>query len=98
MARITKRINDLTRAPFLGLIRLYQYTLSLDHGPLRRQLAPQGYCKFSPSCSEYTYQAIAAYGVFRGFGLGGSRILRCNPWSNGGDDPVPPCPDSTQNQ
>jgi putative membrane protein insertion efficiency factor len=46
-------------------------------------------CKFRPSCSEYTAQAIEKYGVLRGIALGTWRILRCNPWSAGGDDPVP---------
>lgn len=54
-----------------------------------RRLAPGGYCKFSPSCSEYTYQAIDRHGVIRGIFLGSWRILRCNPWSIGGDDPIP---------
>jgi hypothetical protein len=45
-------------------------------------------CKFEPSCSEYTYQAIDKHGVFKGLVFGTWRILRCNPWSKGGYDPV----------
>lgn len=46
-------------------------------------------CKFYPSCSEYTKQAIEKYGVIKGLGLGIFRIIRCNPFSKGGYDPVP---------
>ena len=45
-------------------------------------------CKFYPSCSEYTKQAIEKYGVFKGIRLGISRILRCNIFSKGGYDPL----------
>lgn len=45
-------------------------------------------CKFYPSCSEYTKQAILKYGSFKGFFLGIKRILKCNPFSKGGYDPV----------
>ena len=46
-------------------------------------------CKFYPTCSEYTKQAIEKYGVIKGIYLGIKRILRCNPFSKGGYDPVP---------
>ena len=72
----------------LSAIRLYQRTLSPDHGIISK-LFPLGYCKFNPTCSEYTYQAIEKYGVFRGSWLGFKRVLRCNPGSQSGDDPVP---------
>jgi uncharacterized protein len=45
-------------------------------------------CKYEPSCSTYAIQAIERYGILRGVVLGGWRILRCNPWSHGGFDPV----------
>ena len=45
-------------------------------------------CKFYPSCSEYTKQAIKKYGVMKGSLIGGYRILRCNPFSKGGYDPL----------
>lgn len=45
-------------------------------------------CKFYPSCSEYTKQAIEKYGVIKGTKLGFIRILRCNPFSKGGYDPL----------
>ncbi|MBE6591070.1 MAG: membrane protein insertion efficiency factor YidD [Ruminococcaceae bacterium] len=45
-------------------------------------------CRFDPSCSVYTYEAIYRYGVFLGCGLGLWRILRCNPFGKGGRDPL----------
>jgi putative membrane protein insertion efficiency factor len=45
-------------------------------------------CKYYPSCSEYAAQAIQRYGILRGLVLAGWRLLRCNPWSHGGFDPV----------
>jgi putative membrane protein insertion efficiency factor len=71
----------------LKLIRLYQKTLSPDHGIFSKKY-PQGYCRYNPSCSEYTYEAIEKYGLLKGGLKGGYRILRCNPFSKGGDDPL----------
>ncbi len=45
-------------------------------------------CRYYPSCSEYAAQAIGGYGILRGLVLAGWRLLRCNPWSAGGLDPV----------
>lgn len=67
------------------LIRLYQKTLSPDHGILK-SVFPFGYCKFKPTCSEYAYQAIDRHGFFRGSLKAFLRILRCNPCSRGGID------------
>jgi len=64
----------------LGLIRLYQKTIS-------QALPPT--CRFVPSCSEYGYQAIAKHGFLKGSLLAGWRILRCNPFNDGGFDRVP---------
>lgn len=83
--QIWKLATILVRWPFLMLIRLYQRTISPDHSPLRR-LFPYGYCRFQPSCSEYGYRAIKKYGLIRGVLKAGWRILRCNPWSEGGVD------------
>jgi uncharacterized protein len=64
----------------LGLIRVYQWTLS----PLLGNA-----CRYYPSCSRYTYEAVQRFGSFRGSWMGLKRILRCNPWFEGGYDPVP---------
>jgi putative membrane protein insertion efficiency factor len=60
-------------------IRLYQLAIAPALGPR---------CKYEPSCSRYAVQAIRRYGVARGLVLAGWRLLRCNPWSHGGHDPV----------
>ncbi|MBU2509170.1 membrane protein insertion efficiency factor YidD, partial [Patescibacteria group bacterium] len=60
------------------LIVIYQRTLSLDHGPLAC-LFPYRICKYTPTCSEYTYQAIGKHGLLKGSWIGFKRILRCNP-------------------
>jgi len=45
-------------------------------------------CKFKPTCSQYSYQAIVKYGILRGSFLGLKRIIKCHPWSKGGQDPL----------
>lgn len=68
------------RTLVLGLIRFYQNTWS-------RILPPA--CRFYPSCSQYTYEAISKYGLLRGGWLGLKRLARCHPLNPGGFDPVP---------
>jgi putative membrane protein insertion efficiency factor len=65
----------------IGFIRVYQRFLS----PLLGQN-----CRFHPSCSQYAIDAIRIHGVVRGVGLALWRILRCQPFCEGGYDPVPP--------
>jgi hypothetical protein len=67
------------RRVFVLPIRLYQLLLSPVVGER---------CKYYPSCSEYAVQAIGRFGILRGLVLAGWRLLRCNPWSRGGFDPV----------
>jgi len=72
---------------FVCLIRIYQKTLSFDHGPLK-VFYPRGFCRFTPTCSEYGMEAIRKYGIIKGGIMTCWRILRCNPWNKGGYDPV----------
>lgn len=64
----------------LGLIKLYQNTVSKVLPPV---------CRFQPTCSHYAFEAIKKYGFARGSWLAAKRIVRCNPFSEGGYDPVP---------
>jgi len=68
------------RSVFVVLIRGYQVIVS----PI---LPPA--CRFSPTCSQYAIEAIAKYGVTRGFVMGVRRLLKCHPFHHGGYDPVP---------
>ena len=61
------------------LIRLYQRAT--------RRVPPT--CRFTPSCSNYTLQAVEKYGLLKGSWMGLKRVLRCHPFNPGGDDPVP---------
>lgn len=78
----------LPRRLAMLIIRVYQKTLSFDHG-LPSFLFPNGYCRFHPSCSEYGYGCIHTHGLIKGSLYTLWRIIRCNPWSRGGHDPVP---------
>ena len=66
---------------FISLIRYYQCHIS--------PLLGKNKCKYYPTCSQYTLEAIQIHGAFKGLTLGIWRILRCNPFSKGGYDPVP---------
>ncbi|MBU0646469.1 membrane protein insertion efficiency factor YidD [Patescibacteria group bacterium] len=81
-------ILRLPRRLAMLIIRLYQKTLSFDHG-LPRFLFPHGYCRFHPTCSQYGYECFRAHGLIKGSLYAVWRILRCNPWSRGGHDPIP---------
>lgn len=72
----------------LKLIRFYQKYLSFDQGWPKRLGLTESICRFRPTCSEYTYQAIKKYGLLGGGLLGLKRIVRCHPFGRGGDDPV----------
>ena len=62
------------------VVRLYQWTL-------RPFIGAQ--CRFEPSCSHYAVESLRAHGAGRGSMLAAGRVLRCNPWNEGGYDPVP---------
>ena len=78
-------MSDFAQRIALKTIKFYQKTLSFDHGWFSSR-HPLGYCRFYPSCSEYSYQAINKYGLIRGGLRGFWRLLRCNPFSKGGTD------------
>lgn len=73
--------QNLARFPLLALIRLYQKFIS--------PTLPPDTCRYYPTCSHYGYQSIYKYGVIKGGWMAFTRVLRCNPWSDGGYDPVP---------
>jgi len=66
--------------PFVLLIRLYQVVLS--------PILPSS-CRYTPSCSQYSLEALKKHGLFKGSWLSLKRILSCNPWGGNGYDPVP---------
>ncbi len=73
-------ISNLFKLLFIKIIKIYQRFIS--------PFFPSS-CKFSPSCSKYGIEAINKYGAIKGTFLTIKRILRCNPWSAGGYDPIP---------
>jgi uncharacterized protein len=74
-----RALAQLPRRVGIGLIHVY-----------RRTLAPffAGSCRYEPSCSQYTEQAIVKYGLLKGSWMGARRIASCGPWRPGGYDPV----------
>lgn len=64
-----------------GAVRAYQLTVRPVIG---------AHCRFEPSCSHYAIEALHTHGAARGSLLAARRVLRCNPWTPGGYDPVPP--------
>jgi putative membrane protein insertion efficiency factor len=72
--------GSLGRAALLGLIRLYQLTLSPWLG---------NPCRYEPTCSRYAAEAIERHGALRGVWLAAKRLGRCHPWGRSGYDPVP---------
>jgi len=73
-------VLNLFKLLFINLIKIYQRFIS--------PFFPSS-CKFSPSCSKYGIEAINKHGIIKGLVLTVKRILKCNPWSKGGYDPIP---------
>ncbi len=73
-------MNKIFSFPFIVLIRGYQLLISPWLG---------NNCRYQPTCSQYTKEAIEEYGAIKGIYLGTKRILRCHPWGGSGYDPVP---------
>lgn len=74
-------LKKIAIAPFIFLVKVYQYLIS--------PLLPAS-CRFQPTCSQYTIEALKTHGLWKGLGLAIRRIGRCNPWGGSGFDPVPP--------
>ena len=70
----------LPRSAAVALIKVYQKLVSPTLG---------ANCRYRPTCSEYTAQAIDRFGLLRGVWMGARRLGRCHPWRTGGFDPVP---------
>ncbi len=77
MSNILKKIVYFPRKVLVKIIRFYQLAISPRIG---------SHCKYYPTCSEYTRQAVDKYGIIKGSLLGIIRILKCNPFSKGGVD------------
>lgn len=75
---------SLLKKALLLLIDIYRFALS--------SVLPPG-CRFTPSCSQYTRDAVELHGPFKGMALGTRRILKCHPFHPGGHDPVKPAQD-----
>ncbi|EGD34987.1 membrane protein insertion efficiency factor YidD [Capnocytophaga sp. oral taxon 338] len=72
--------RKLITYPFIWMVRFYQVAIS----PLKPPT-----CRFTPTCSSYTLEALRKYGLFKGGRLAIKRIMRCHPWGRSGYDPVP---------
>lgn len=80
LAEANKLFIKLLAVPFILLIKIYQLLIS--------PLFPSS-CRYTPTCSHYTLEALKKYGLFKGGWLGIKRISRCHPWGGSGYDPVP---------
>lgn len=75
------RIKILLATPIILIIKLYQIIISPLLG---------SNCRYQPTCSQYSVQALEQWGIFYGLFLSLKRIVRCHPWGDSGYDPVPP--------
>ncbi len=74
-------LKKILIAPFIALVKVYQYVIS--------PLLPKS-CRYEPTCSHYTIEALRVHGLWKGGALSIKRILSCHPWGGSGYDPVPP--------
>ncbi|UXZ55586.1 membrane protein insertion efficiency factor YidD [Halomonas sp. 7T] len=77
---LSRLVLQLVGGTMVMLVKIYQYTLSPLLGPR---------CRFWPSCSSYTIEAIQVHGPFKGGWMAAKRIVKCHPGNPGGMDPVP---------
>ena len=74
------KVSKLIILPFIALVRFYQKGIS--------PFFPSA-CRYSPTCSQYTIEALQTHGLFKGGWMSLKRIISCNPWGDKGYDPVP---------
>ncbi|WP_294736260.1 membrane protein insertion efficiency factor YidD [uncultured Flavobacterium sp.] len=74
------KVGKLITLPFIALVRFYQQGIS--------PFLPSA-CRYSPTCSQYTVEALQSHGLFKGGWMSLKRIISCNPWGGQGYDPVP---------
>lgn len=86
LKKIIILLSKLPKTLIFLFISTYQKTLSPDHSFWAKKIYPQGYCKYYPTCSDYTKQVIKKRGILIGIPKSVWRVLRCNPWSKGGVD------------
>lgn len=84
--RFLKNIIRLPSKIAIGVVGVYQKTLSPDYSPFIKPLFPNGYCKYHPTCSQYSKESFKKHGFIIGLIKSTWRVLRCNPWSKGGAD------------
>lgn len=80
MAKVLNSIRSVFIAILIVPVKMYQYTISPVIGPS---------CRYTPTCSQYTIEALRKHGPVKGLWLSIKRILSCNPWGGHGYDPVP---------
>ena len=80
MNKLLLTVRKVFAWPALKLIRFYKVCISPYLG---------NHCRYTPTCSQYAYEAISKYGIFKGGWLALRRLLRCHPWGGSGYDPVP---------
>jgi uncharacterized protein len=81
-------IEKLLIEGFVFVVTVYQKILSPDHGIFSVFIVRENRCRFYPSCSAYSIQAVRQYGLFRGIMASLKRIMGCNPWGAGGYAPL----------
>ncbi len=86
MIGLKDKLSKILAFLLIGIVQFYRAVYS--------SITP-GTCRYSPTCSSYTIEALKNHGLLRGGWLGLCRIARCNPWGGWGDDPVPPRPKQT---
>lgn len=84
------KLKQLAILPALLMVRVYKWGVS----PVIHALFPEAGCRYYPTCSDYAAEAFKRHGLVTGLWLAGRRVMRCNPWSAGGIDPVPLCCDA----